>query len=104
MQQIGTDHDPSATFACLAVDGGHMIVVLTQPLVEVLTERLDQLQLRGVMVFKGVLCNWRGTKKTRLEHSRTKQLTRRRGGKQARHTPQFTLCFNCTHLHTPAQY
>lgn len=63
MQQIGTNHDPRATFACLAVDGGHMIVVFAQPLVEVLAERLDQLQLRGVVVFKGVLCNWRKNKR-----------------------------------------
>ena len=57
VQQVGADHDARAPLPCLAVDGGHMIVVLAQPLVEVFTERLDELQLRGVVVFKGVLCN-----------------------------------------------
>lgn len=43
VQEVGADHHPGAAFPCLAVDGRHMIVILAQPLVEVFTERLDEL-------------------------------------------------------------
>lgn len=36
-----------------------MIVIFTQPLVKIFTERFDELQLWWVMVFKRVLCNCR---------------------------------------------
>ena len=63
VQEVGADHYARAALARLAVDGGHMIVVFAQPLVQVLTEGLDQLQLGRVVVFEGVLCNWRGRRR-----------------------------------------
>lgn len=57
VEEIGADHHSGAALAGLAVDGRHVIVVLAQPLVEVLAERLDELQLGRVVVLEGVLCN-----------------------------------------------
>ena len=47
MQQVGTDHDSGPALARLAVDGSHVVVILAQPLVQVLTEGLYELQLGG---------------------------------------------------------
>lgn len=58
VEEIGADHDSGASLPGLTVDGCHVIVVLAEPLVQVFAKRLDQLQLRGVVVFKGILCNW----------------------------------------------
>lgn len=57
VEEIGADHDSGAPLPGLTVDGCHVIVVLAEPLVQVFTKRLDQLQLRGVVVFEGILCN-----------------------------------------------
>lgn len=57
VEEIGADHDPGASLASLAVDGRHVIVVLAEPLVQVFAKRLNQLQLRRVVVFEGILCN-----------------------------------------------
>lgn len=57
VEEIGADHDPSAALPGLTVDGRHVIVVLAEPLVQVFTKRFDELQLRRVVVFEGVLCN-----------------------------------------------
>lgn len=57
VEEIGADHDSGAPFPGLTVDGCHVIVVLAEPLVQVFAKRLDQLQLRGVVVFEGILCN-----------------------------------------------
>lgn len=58
MEEIGADHDSCSALPRLTVDGRHMIVVFTEPLVQVFTKRLDELQLRRVVVFEGILCNW----------------------------------------------
>lgn len=57
VEEIGADHDSGASLPGLTVDGCHVIVVLAEPLVQVFTKRLNQLQLRRVVVFKGILCN-----------------------------------------------
>lgn len=60
MQQVGADHHAGATFSRLAVDGGDVQLILAQPLIQVLTERPDQLQLGGVVVLERVLSHWQG--------------------------------------------
>lgn len=57
VEEIGADHDSGASLPGLTVDGCHVIVVLAEPLVQVFTKRLNQLQLRRVVVFEGILCN-----------------------------------------------
>lgn len=41
MEEIGADHDSSASLPGLTVDGRHVIVVLAEPLVQVFTKRLN---------------------------------------------------------------
>jgi len=55
VQQVGTDHNAGAALSCLTVDGRHVLLVLAQPLIQVLAERLDQLQLGRVVVLERVL-------------------------------------------------
>lgn len=57
VEEIGADHDSGAALPGLTVDGRHVIVILAEPLVQVFAKRLNQLQLRRVVVFEGVLCN-----------------------------------------------
>lgn len=57
VQQVGTDHDTGAAFSRLTVDGSDVLLVLTQPKIQVLTERLYQLQLGRVVVLEGILSN-----------------------------------------------
>lgn len=57
MEEIGADHDSGAALPGLTVDGRHVIVVLAEPLVQVFAKGLNELQLRRVVVFEGVLCN-----------------------------------------------
>lgn len=57
VEEISADHDPGAALPGLTVDGRHVIVVLAEPLVQVFAKGLNELQLRRVVVFKGVLCN-----------------------------------------------
>lgn len=67
VQQVGADHDAGAALPRLAVDGGHVQFVLAQPLVQVLAERLDKLQLGGVVVLKWELSHCGGGRKRRDE-------------------------------------
>lgn len=55
VQQVGTDHDTGAAFTRLAVDGSDVLLVLAQPLIQILAERLYQLQLGRVVVLEWVL-------------------------------------------------
>lgn len=55
VQQVGADHHASATLPRLAVDGGNVLLVFTQPLVQVLAKWLDELQLGWVVVLERVL-------------------------------------------------
>lgn len=41
MEEIRADHDSGAALPGLTVDGRHMIVILTEPLVQVFTKRLN---------------------------------------------------------------
>lgn len=58
VQQVGTDHHAGATFSRLTVDGGDVLLIFAQPMIQVLAERLYQLQLRGVVVLERVLSHW----------------------------------------------
>lgn len=55
VQQISTDHHTSSPFSRLTVDRSNMLLVFTQPLIQILTERFDQLQLGRVVVLKSIL-------------------------------------------------
>lgn len=65
VQQVRANHDPSATFSRFAVNGCDVVLVLSEPLVQVFTERSDQLQLWWVMVFKRILSNYKRQGETR---------------------------------------
>lgn len=41
MEEIRADHDSGAALPGLTVDGRHVIVILTEPLVQVFTKRLN---------------------------------------------------------------
>lgn len=58
VQQVGADHHAGPALSRLAVDGGDVLLVLAQPLVQVLAERLYQLQLGRVVVLERVLSDW----------------------------------------------
>lgn len=58
VQQVGADHHAGAALSRLAVDGSDVLLVLAQPLVQVLAERLYQLQLGRVVVLERVLSDW----------------------------------------------
>lgn len=57
VQQVGADHYAGSAFSRLAVDGGNVLLVFAQPQIQVLAERLYQLQLGGVVVLERVLSN-----------------------------------------------
>lgn len=59
VQQVGTDHHAGAAFSGLAVDGGDVLLVLAQPLVQVFAEGLDELQLGRVVVLERILSDCR---------------------------------------------
>lgn len=59
VQQVGADHNTGAAFSGLAMNGGDVLLVLAQPLVQVFAEGLDELQLGRVVVLKRVLSNCR---------------------------------------------
>lgn len=83
MQQVGADHDAGAALSCLAVDGGHVQLVLAQPLVQVLAERFDEIQLGGVVVLKRELSHCRGDGGEQGEDGRAVRWGRGSGGQQA---------------------
>lgn len=55
MQQVSADHHPRAAFSRFAVNRCDVVLVLGEPMIEIFTERLNELQLRRVVVFKRVL-------------------------------------------------
>lgn len=55
VQKVGTDHHAGPALAGLAVYGRHMVVIFAQPLVQVLTEGLYELQLGRVVVLERIL-------------------------------------------------
>lgn len=59
VQQVGADHHAGAAFSGLAVDGSDVLLILTQPLVQVFAEGLDELQLGRVVVLERVLSDYR---------------------------------------------
>lgn len=80
VQQVSTDHHTSPTFSCFAVNGCNMLLVFTQPLIQILTKGPDQFQLRGVVVFKGVLGHCQRTRQVserEQEEQRERERTER---------------------------
>lgn len=53
VQQVATNHGAGAAFACFAVHRRHVALVPRQPLLHVVAERLDGVDLGGVVVIEG---------------------------------------------------